>query len=87
MVQVAGLWGFGFRTVFLLSMAALMFSGRALCLLHILPGGMLRLSAASIKFVCILLPWCASVDSGVFVSVCYISFVKSFPVCFLVVCV
>ena len=68
--------GFCFKRVFLLSMAALMFSSRSLCLLRILPGGILCLSAASIVFVSIFFPWCTSVGSGVFVSVCSISSVK-----------
>ena len=54
-----------------------MFAGRSFCLLCILPWGILCLSAVSIAFVSILFPWCASVSSGVFVSICSISFVKS----------
>ena len=42
----------------------------------ILPRDILCLSAGSITFVSIF-SWCASVASGVFVSVCFISFVKS----------
>ena len=59
--------GFCFRIAFLLSMPALMFSERSLCLFRILPWGILCLSAVSIQFVSILFPWCASVGSGVFV--------------------
>ena len=33
--------------------------------------------------VSILFPWCASVDSGLFDSVCFISFVKSSQFAFL----
>ena len=75
--------GFCFQTVFLQSMAAFRFSGESLCLLHILPWGMLCLLAASIAFVGILFPWCASVGSGVFVSVCSIFLVKSSQFAFL----
>ena len=77
--------GFHFQAVFLLSMAALMFSRKSLCLLHILPWGILCLSAASIAFISILFPWCVSVGSGVyvFVSICSISFMKSSHFAFL----
>ena len=74
---------FYFQTEFLLSMAALMFSGRSVCLLRILPWGMLFLSAASIEFVSILFPCCAFVGSCVLVRVCSISFVKSSQFAFL----
>ena len=75
--------GFCFWTVFLQSMAAFIFSGESLCLLHILPWGMLCLSTVSTAFISILFPWCASLGSGVLVSVCSISFVKSSQVAFL----
>ena len=78
-----GSLGFCFWVVFLLSMDALMFSLKSLFLLRILPWSISCLSAASIAFVCILFPWCASGGSSVFVSVCSISFVKSSQFVFL----
>ena len=61
---------FCFRTVFLLSMAALICSRSSL---RILVWSILWLSAASIASVSILFPWCTSVGNGVFVRVCSIS--------------
>ena len=86
MARVAGLRGFVFGQCFCCLWLLLCFLGDV-CLLRILLCCMLCLSAASIAFVSILFPRCASVGVGVFVSVCSISFVKILPVCFPVVCV
>ena len=74
MVRAADLWSCVSEQCFCCLWLLLCFLV-GVCLLRILPLVIMRLSAESIVFISILFHWCESVGSGVFVSVCSISFV------------
>ena len=71
-----GFLGLCFRMLFLSLIDVFIYFGRSLYLFCIFPCGMLRLFAVNIMLVSILLPCCAFVGSGVFVSACSIIFVE-----------